>query len=261
MIQLGVLPEEQQAAWQALFELHAVFPNHWVLVGGQNVYLHAIERGAPIVRPTTDADTGLDLRGSAIIDVLIPSGTGERSYSRPGVTGSTTIEAVAIQTAIDRVETVEVSADGSQGNINRANIIGALIGKGAAMRIFHDPRKERHLYDAMTILSVIAVRERPSPSGATTPSRWNMERNRPKRAAGLKNWNGFVEYQSLNLRSVRYRTSCGTSFARIVSIRLLDPKNTRCHVKSLKIQHRKFRADRHKFPMDSKVSCSCGRGA
>lgn len=175
MIQLGILPDEQQAAWQALFELHAVFPHHWVLVGGQNVYLHAIERGAPIVRPTTDADTGLDLRarphilkeftgtlvdmgftsagqspeghehrwvrGSAIIDVLIPRGTGERSYSRPGVTGSTTIEAPAIQTAIDRAETVEVSAGGSHGNMTRANIVGSLIGKGAAMRIFQDRKK------------------------------------------------------------------------------------------------------------------------
>lgn len=164
-----------------------------MLVGGQNVYLHAIERGAAIVRPTTDADIGLDLRasphilrdftatlidmgfvsagqspdghehrwvrGSAIIDVLIPRGTGECSSSRPGSTGSTTIEAPAIQTAIDRAETVEVSTRGSNGNINRANIVGALIGKGAALRIFQDPKKDRHLSDGMTLLSVIAARE------------------------------------------------------------------------------------------------------
>lgn len=99
------------------------------------------------------------VRGSAIIDVLIPRGTGERSSSRPGSTGSTTIEAPAIQTAIDRAETVEVSTRGSNGNINRANIVGALIEKGAALRIFHDPKKDRHLSDGMTLLSVIAARE------------------------------------------------------------------------------------------------------
>ena len=193
MIQLGNVPAGQQAAWQALFELHALFPQHWVLVGGQNVYLHAIERGAAIVRPTTDADTGLDLRarphilrdftatlvdmgfasagqspeghehrwvrGSAIIDVLIPRGTGERSSSRPGTTGSTTIESPAIQTAIDRAETVKVSTRVSHGNINRADIVGALIGKGAALRIFNDPKRDRHLSDGMTLLSVIAARE------------------------------------------------------------------------------------------------------
>lgn len=37
-------------------------PHGWVLVGGQAVYLHAIERGAPFVRPTKDADMALDIR-------------------------------------------------------------------------------------------------------------------------------------------------------------------------------------------------------
>lgn len=57
------------------------------------------------------------VRDSAIIDVFIPRGTGERSSSRPGSTGSTTIEAPAIQTTIDRAETVELSTRGSRGNI------------------------------------------------------------------------------------------------------------------------------------------------
>ena len=53
---------EQQEAWQAVFEIHSAMPHGWVLVGGQAVYLHAIERSAPIVRPTKDADMALDIR-------------------------------------------------------------------------------------------------------------------------------------------------------------------------------------------------------
>lgn len=54
---------------------------------------------------------------------------------------------------------MEVSTRGSIGNINRANTVGALIGKGAALRIFQDPQKDRHLSDVMTLLSVTAARE------------------------------------------------------------------------------------------------------
>ncbi|MGP9503902.1 hypothetical protein ACT3TS_17020 [Specibacter sp. AOP5-B1-6] len=187
------MPEPQQQAWEALFELHERMPVHWVLVGGQNVYLHAVERGAYLVRPTTDADMGLDLRGrplilaeftqllldmgfvsvgetttrhqhrwtrgSAIFDVLIPRGTGERSARRPGATGGTTLEAPGIQSAINRAETVQVEAGGVRGNVNRADIRGALIGKAAAMRILDDPNSDRHLTDAMTLLSAMSARE------------------------------------------------------------------------------------------------------
>lgn len=190
---LGDLPPGQQSAWEALFELHGRLPDHWVLVGGQNVYLHAIERGAPIIRPTTDADMGLDLRGrpgileeftrtltemgfqsagrtmtgheirwerdTAKFDVLIPRGTGERSYSRKGVTGGTAIEAPGIQSALDRSESAKVSAGAMSGTINRTNIVGALIGKAAAMRIMDDPDRERHLSDALTLISVMSARE------------------------------------------------------------------------------------------------------
>lgn len=98
-------------------------PHGWVLVGGQAVYLHAIERGAPFVRPTKDADMALDIRayptmlhdftallvkldfesagesheghqhrrkrGDAIVDVLIPRFLGERADNSRGVTGGT----------------------------------------------------------------------------------------------------------------------------------------------------------------------------
>jgi hypothetical protein len=49
-IDLPAMLTEQQEAWQAVFEIHSAMPHGWVLVCGQAVYLHAIERGAPFVR-------------------------------------------------------------------------------------------------------------------------------------------------------------------------------------------------------------------
>src|SRR5699024_12393267 len=38
----------------------------WTLVGGQLIHLHSVERGQAPVRPTTDLDTVLDIRGHEI---------------------------------------------------------------------------------------------------------------------------------------------------------------------------------------------------
>jgi hypothetical protein len=48
-IDLPAMLTEQQEAWQAVFEIHEAMPQGWVLVGGQAVYLHAVERSAPFV--------------------------------------------------------------------------------------------------------------------------------------------------------------------------------------------------------------------
>lgn len=44
---------EQSESWKAIFEVYEALPHGWILVGGQAVYLHAIERNAPA---TKDAD-------------------------------------------------------------------------------------------------------------------------------------------------------------------------------------------------------------
>ncbi|MCA4134856.1 hypothetical protein [Arthrobacter sp. M4] len=56
------MPEPQQQAWEALFEIHSAQPAGWVLVGGQAVYLHCIERSGTANRATDDADAALDIR-------------------------------------------------------------------------------------------------------------------------------------------------------------------------------------------------------
>ena len=51
-IELPVVLIEQEEAWRAVFEIYSNRPHGWIMVGGQSVYLHAIERGAPFIRPT-----------------------------------------------------------------------------------------------------------------------------------------------------------------------------------------------------------------
>lgn len=188
-IELPAMLAEQQEAWQAVFEIHSAMPQGWVLIGGQAVYLHAIERGALFVRPTKDADMALDIRayptmlldftdllvklgfqsagesmeghqhrwerGQAQVDVLIPRHLGERADSRRGVTGGTTIAAPASQQALDRSETVEVQAGSVLGKVNRPTILGSLIGKAGALAIAGDKGRQRHIDDFLTLASVL----------------------------------------------------------------------------------------------------------
>jgi hypothetical protein len=188
-IELPAMLVEQQEAWQAVFEIHKAMPYGWVLVGGQAVYLHAVERDAPFVRPTKDADMALDIRayptmlhdftgllvkldfesagesmeghqhrwvrGAAVVDVLIPRFLGERAESRRGVTGGTTIAAPGSQQALDRAEAVDVIAGSAAGGVNRTTLLGSLIGKAAALKIMDDPGRGRHITDFLTLAAVI----------------------------------------------------------------------------------------------------------
>lgn len=62
LIRLPVLLGGQAESWQALAELAPLLGDHWLLVGGQMVFLHEIERHAAEVRPTEDIDIVVNLR-------------------------------------------------------------------------------------------------------------------------------------------------------------------------------------------------------
>ena len=184
---------EQEESWRAIFEIYDALPQGWVLVGGQSVYLHAVERGAAAPRATDDADFALDirtfpnhlndftetlvkigfvsagespaghqhrwLRGQAIVDVLIPRFTGERSEKRLGTTGGTTIAAPGAQQAIDQAEVIDVEAGSASGKVNRPTLMGTLVGKAAALAILDDPRRERHVTDFLTLATVVTAKD------------------------------------------------------------------------------------------------------
>lgn len=62
LVVLPTLLGGQAESWAALVELAPAFGNNWLLVGGQLVFLHEVERGARDVRPTDDVDVVVDIR-------------------------------------------------------------------------------------------------------------------------------------------------------------------------------------------------------
>jgi hypothetical protein len=189
VVRMPAMTAQLEAAWQALFEIHAAMPHHWTLVGGQMVHLQCAERGAAPSRPTDDLDTALDVRtdpdallhftthltklGFAIdgtsadgfqhrwvrdqvqIDVVIPTGLGERAATKQGAMGAPTVASPGAQQALDRSSTVVVElAGGITGQVNRPSLLGALVVKAAALSTT-GPNKERHMLDFLVLCGLI----------------------------------------------------------------------------------------------------------
>ncbi|MCL2542048.1 MAG: hypothetical protein FWE71_06235 [Nocardioidaceae bacterium] len=193
MIVLPAMPPEQAASWLGLLDLYERLADGWTLIGGQLVHLHCAERGQFPVRPTNDADTVIDvradptmlakftgvladlgfisagisaeglqhrwIRGDASIDVLLPEGIGERSSRRPGVTGSPTLPTAGGTQALRRSETVRVSVAGREGSVRRPNLVGALVGKAAALSNAGDPGLGRHRRDFVLLTGLVTARD------------------------------------------------------------------------------------------------------
>ncbi|HVQ49074.1 MAG TPA: hypothetical protein VMS92_03420 [Mycobacterium sp.] len=193
MIVLPAMPAEQTASWLGLLELHEQLGAGWTLIGGQLVHLHCAERGQFPVRPTNDADTVIDVRadptmlatftgtladigfesvgisaeglqhrwvrGDASIDVLLPDGIGERASLRQGVTGSPTLPTAGGTQALQRSETIAVMVAGREGAVRRPNLVGALIGKAAALSNAGDPGVGRHRRDFVILAGLLTARD------------------------------------------------------------------------------------------------------
>jgi len=59
---LPTLPGHDDALWDTLIELTELRPGEWTLIGGQMVFLHALEQGATPPRVSTDLDVLVNTR-------------------------------------------------------------------------------------------------------------------------------------------------------------------------------------------------------
>ena len=195
VVQLPPLARGQAESWAALIELAPVFGDNWLLVGGQMVLLHEVERQATEIRPTIDIDVVVNLRAEpdglarvhdtlisagfeqdmpgpdgaahrylrdgAVFDVLAPDNLGERAQLTLGV--GRTIEAPGTSQAFRRSGMVTVESDAGSAEIRRPELLGALIGKAAAVsKITSQSRASRakHMRDFDSLACLLGAADR-----------------------------------------------------------------------------------------------------
>lgn len=195
VVNLPPLAGGQAESWAALIELAPTLTDNWLLVGGQMVFLHEVERHAIDVRPTIDVDLVVDLRaeptaltrvdetlrsagfeqdppspdgaahryrrGAATLDVLAPDNIGPRAQLDLGL--GRTIEAPGTRQAFDRSGTITVGVDGVFAEIRRPELVGALIGKAAAVTKItsqSSASKAKHLRDVDSLARLLGPDDR-----------------------------------------------------------------------------------------------------
>jgi len=198
IVRLPPLTGGQAESWRALIEIAARLGQHWLLIGGQMVFLHEIERESSDVRPTNDIDLVVDLRvepsalrhthqvlvqadfsqdlpspegvahryrrGGATIDVLAPDHMGARAQLSLG--SGRTIEAPGTSQAFGRVSLVRVELDdNTAGIVRRPTLIGALLGKAAAVTeivSMSSAERAKHVRDVDALARLLGPTDRAS---------------------------------------------------------------------------------------------------
>lgn len=185
-VRLPTLPGYDDALWAALIELTELRPGEWTLIGGQMVFLHAIENGAQPPRVSTDLDVlvnarvasgavrefvkgieaaGFTLVGASpeglahryrrvgvIVDVLAPEGLGPRTDLTTTPPGRT-LQVPGGTQALDRTELVPVAFGSHQGFVPRPSLLGAIVGKAVAVDVDDVPDAQR--LDLALLLSLV----------------------------------------------------------------------------------------------------------
>ena len=211
VIRLPPLVGGQAESWRALIEIAPQLGRHWLLIGGQMVFLHEVERESTDTRPTNDIDLVVDLRidpaalehthtvlagagfsqdlpspegvahryrrGGATIDILAPDHMGTRAKLSLG--NGRTIEAPGTSQAFGRVSLVRVELDDSTGAvIRRPTLVGALLGKAAAVTeivSMSSAERAKHVRDVDALARLVGPRDRAG-SSLTTKERSTLAR-------------------------------------------------------------------------------------
>lgn len=185
-VRLPKLAGHDDELWDTLIELSDVRPGEWTLIGGQMVFLHAVEHGAIPPRISTDLDVlvnaritgrpvaafaaGLEglgfeqdgispdgiahryRRNRVTIDVLAPEGLGEHTDLTTAPPGRT-LQVPGGTQALERTELLPVGTATRSGHVPRPSLLGAVVGKAMAVAVDDAPNAQR--LDFVFLLSLI----------------------------------------------------------------------------------------------------------
>ena len=84
-VRLPTLTGHDDELWDALIELSEVRPGEWTLIGGQMVFLHAIEQGATPPRVLTDLDVLVNARIAGRPLAAFASGLEDLGFEQDGI--------------------------------------------------------------------------------------------------------------------------------------------------------------------------------
>jgi hypothetical protein len=189
LIELPPIPAPINELWHVLMDLQERLTAAWSLIGGQMVFLHALEHGHVPPQISQDGDVIADIRADpqaitalvkqleemgfaldepsvdglahrykrdaeprpVVIDVLAPDGLGERASLLTSPPGRT-VEVAGGTQALGRTEVVTVVHEGRRGRLPRPTLLAAIIAKAAATGL---PNPERHHRDLALLLCLI----------------------------------------------------------------------------------------------------------
>lgn len=185
-VRLPTFDGHDDELWDTLIDLSEIRTGEWTLIGGQMVFLHAIEHDASPPRISTDLDVlvnariagrpvaafaacledlGFELdgispdgighryrRNHVTIDVLAPEDLGDRTDLTTTPPGRT-LQVPGGTQALDRTELLRVSTSSRSGHVPRPSLLGAIVGKALAVRVDDVPDAQR--LDLVFLLSLV----------------------------------------------------------------------------------------------------------
>jgi hypothetical protein len=161
-VTLSSMTPTQEEGWRTLLDLYQDSRMGWCLIGGQMVWLLAIEHGIePIEGINKDGighrylSTTYPGPGQVKFDVLAPDNVGQRAdltTSPP----ARTVSAPGTRYALDTAEAIEIVLRGRSGHVLRPSLTAALLAKAAATTIPVRENPDRDWRDAAFLLTLVA---------------------------------------------------------------------------------------------------------
>ena len=187
MIAIPPVDERLSALWHVILDLSETAAG-WTLIGGQMVFLHALEQGRTPPRVSEDVDLVVDVRarppalaamvevlastgfvaveidsdqishrfarGAVTIDVLAPDGVGSRAKLNT-IGAIRTIPIAGGSSALRATVRVAVRHEGRDGLVPRPSLAAAILLKARAARADKQRGPERHVNDLAFLCSLV----------------------------------------------------------------------------------------------------------